>query len=381
LGPLLPDWQRFGTGRDPSAPAPVPLAMARHRLFERLMLVFERLFEASRAVFVIDDLDRVDTLTLEWLRWLVRYPRPFKILVLSQTPFEGIRSQYTLSGLDRAHADELICSMLAQPEVPAGLSLAAPTQTPPLPRALVERVRVFAALGVIQRSAAAPWRWAPDVNVDLHDDLDAALIALLAHVRTTLSKMAQAMLMLTATLGQRVSTSLLGPCFERWQDAQPADSALAINDLVREQILEVTGPTTLTFTHPTLRQAVLDQATKDPALHLAIAAVLSARRGLEPVDSATCARHWSEAGEAEEAAVFFQRAAQEMLDQHDPAAAVDLLDEALTHTQGLARQYDLHTQRVEVAQRLGDADGAWSHAEHARDLADQLDDDHRRGRA
>jgi predicted ATPase len=294
--------------------------------------------QAGPFVLVIDDAQWVDSASAELLAYLVRRisSTPLALLVAEATDTAS-----TTSALSRALADAIAEGVAV--EVRVG----------PLHRdAVAEIVRRNAAAQhvdldrLMSETGGSPalvhaWLDAVAGGDDPHMGASAPVHeAVLRRVRL-LSQTAQQVLMAAAVIGGRVDPDVLRETSGRGE----TELVTAVEETLRAGLLvELPGSEGYDVPFDAVRRVVAAQATvaRRRLLHRRAAQAIIRRAGnrrLSTADAGAIARHWQEAGDAEEAAGWHYRAAVQAraLHAHEDALSEVRAALALGHTDGSVR--------------------------------------------
>ncbi len=264
-------------------------------------------------LLVLDDLQWCDADTLEWLHFLLRSDRQAPLLVVGTVRPDEIDRRHPLAGLvvELRDAGQLTEIELGALDPSATSTLAAQVAGRPLtpeearqvhletegnPLFVVEMVRAgqVALDGV--RVASEPRRLPPKMQ-----EVIAARLALLSHAARDLASLA-------ATVGRAFTLEVV-----REAGGVPDDALVqGLDELLRRQIVREHGNSEYDFAHDKIREVAYVEMTeaRRRLLHRRVA------EGIERVHAtaldavaAQIAAHYANAGLADRAAMYYQRAA------------------------------------------------------------------------
>jgi predicted ATPase len=186
---------------------------------------------------------------------------------------------------------------------------------------------------------------------------------------------------LASVVGRPFSFELLEKATD-WDEASVSD---ALDELWRRRIIESRGASEYDFTHDRLREVACAELSlvRQRYLHRRVARALAEVYGSD-IESwnGQIASHFEQAGMAEEAIEYYQRAAAYARQQYADSEAADLLRRALALCRGFSESHRRLTQELDLLVTLGPAlvtTEGYSAAEvgatyeRALDLSRQLD--------
>ncbi|MBV9948626.1 MAG: hypothetical protein JOZ69_17390 [Myxococcales bacterium] len=195
----------------------------------------------------------------------------------------------------------------------------------------------------------------------LHDLIDRRLRAL--------SPPAQEFARTAAVLGREFSSEVAIEVVDTTIQA----STLAIDELLRRQVLEANGPERLRFVHDKLREAAYAGLNdRLPAVHGRVASVLERRSSARPDAAegwAILGHHFAEAGQPAQAARYFQLAGDHARATFANADAVVLYRRAVSQLEQLASPEDAASWRrmlLACYEAMGDILAISGHPEPAK---------------
>jgi eukaryotic-like serine/threonine-protein kinase len=331
-------------GVDPGRPAPLPPAPGRRRVFASLRRLIEAASERRPMVFILDDLQLADELSLAFFELLVApagdgAPAASAVLLLGAyrsdesgevvKRLEGLAVDQRLTlgrlGLDAIRT--VIRDMLGAPDLPEGLPELLHRQSEGNPFYAAEHLHALVDEGVLRWSAEAGWSLGQALlpaDGALDSPAPAAVARLFRGRLEGLGEPALRLLDLTAVLGREWPGSRMQALARAI--AQPAiASARALEELLVRRILEVAGPDRYRFVHDQLRAVHAERLPPErrQALHQTLARLLEeAPAGDEPADPGDIGLHWSLAGAPE-------RAFPQLFEGASRAEAVYAIDRAV----------------------------------------------------
>lgn len=318
----------------PSEPgASLAVLDAAQHLFESVADVLEGLCRLRAVVFLIDDLQWADELTLGTLRYLVRSGRLSRIPLLVLATFRsdedcaavsalselsGVQRQ-TLERLDRASIVRMAGGMLAMSSPPELLIDFLERTTEGNPFFLAEYLRSIMVQGLLVRDARGGWVLTPKfTEAALEPDRSLALPgAVQSVVGSRLQQLpvwGRILIESAAVIGRELDLELLrfmlGLTGESEQDA--------LDELVRRSIFEEVKPGQFRFVHDRIRELIWQEIPEQERrrLHRRAAEGLELRRSSRDERVATLARHWELAGKPARAVTCYLEAARASLRHH-----------------------------------------------------------------
>ena len=320
-------------------PEVLPPKAARLRLFQTLSSTFERLAQRQPLLVILDDLQWIDELALEWLEEILRggelTRKPLLIIGICRSEeAESVRRRL----IDQAGAQHLQLSRLGEPEVAAiiGDMLALPSPSHDLSRAVAhhaegnplfvaEYLRAAVAEFFLQRDGRGHWRTTPEgppnKNLGLEQLLlPSSLRSLIGRRLDGLTLAQRRVLELAAVFGRQVERAFLDEA-TRVQEDQLYET---IAELCQRQIVEETDEGQLYFVHDKIREVTLEniEVPRRAELHRrASQAIERCCAGRLDAHLTALGRHWEQAGEPDRARPYYLASARRALknDAHGEA--------------------------------------------------------------
>jgi serine/threonine protein kinase/tetratricopeptide (TPR) repeat protein len=331
------------------------------RLFHALAETFAALAEARPVLLVLDDLQWADELTLGFLDHLLRAFEGASgrapLLIVGTYRAEDLGTsgrallralvdhpqvaRIELERLDEDSVRAIVGDMLALPEPSQSLVQALARHAEGNAFFIAEYLRTAVAEGLLFRDPAGRWQLgevgarlaAASAGAEKAVPLQFESLPLPRSVRELVGRRlqglppeARGLVQVAAVLGreadseQAQAVSALGdaPFFE------------ALDELLRRQVLEASGPERMRFLHDQLREVALEgmAAERLQGLHRTAARAIEARGGAETA-AAGLARHWEQAGEALRAAHYWTEAGHRALAAYAVEEAAATLDHAV----------------------------------------------------
>jgi DNA-binding SARP family transcriptional activator/transposase/Tfp pilus assembly protein PilF len=299
---LVPD---ILVGR-PDIPAPGPLSedWQRVRLFEALA---RALPAAGPLLLMLDDAQWCDRDTLDWLQYLLRYaPQAPRLVVLTVRRAE-VEADHPLETVLAAwRRYRLVTEIAVEPLDPAA-TMALGTQVAGHALDLAAGARLYTetegnALFVLETVQAGR------LDAGAAGATPPTVRAVIAARLAQLSPAAQEVVRLAATIGRAFAFAVLA-------EANTGPEAVlveALDELWQRRIVREQGSDSYDFTHDKLREVAYQgvSPTRRRLLHRRVAQALIAVHAADrdPV-SAQIAAHLEQAGRAEEAVAYYERAA------------------------------------------------------------------------
>jgi DNA-binding SARP family transcriptional activator len=372
-------------------PAPITESWQRQRLFEALARA--ALAHEQALLLVLDDLQWCDRETLEWLRYLLRWPMGAPLLVagtlrseevgpehpvvalLSELRRVGQLTEIELGPLDAADTAALAAQVAGQSLAPQQAAwLHAETEGNPL--FVVQLVRA----GVLDKPVVGP---EPGRARSSPDALPSTVQAVIEARLRQLSPAARELAGLAATIGREFSFELLARASPRGEDSL----LLSLEELFQRRIVREQMAGSYDFSHDKLREVAYagQSATRRRALHRRVAQALEAEHaGALDEFSSQIATHYLEAGQPALAVSYLERAGDrawalfanvaaegyyralvvrldELNRPQDAARAREKLSEVLSALLRLDEALDELERAVSVYQAMGDRD-SWARA-------------------
>ena len=298
---------------DPHLPRPTTLndETQRQRFFEALARAV--LGAHPPLLLVIDDLQWCDQETLEWIRYVLRFDAPTKLLIVGTVRSEEVEAKHPLTRLmldlrhtaqfgeielkrlDAAESERLASYILnRQMNLNEAMNLYRDTEGNPL--FVVEMARAGLGKGIEGQNES---------KLKLPARVQAVILSRLAQ----LSEQAIEVMSLGATVGRAFGLDVLVQA----SDANEESVLQSLDELWQRRIVHTQDANRYDFTHDKLRDVAYAQLgpAKQRLLHRRVARAIEAvyAADLDPV-SAALAAHFEQAGHVEQAILFNLRAAQ-----------------------------------------------------------------------
>lgn len=279
-------------------------ALARVRLFESLLALFQRLAEHRPLLLIIDDVHWADHATLDLLTFLARNLSTAPVMELLTFRDDEVRPDAPLLGFLQGHgsgtvSDHLDLARFGEDEVAAQIAeLLSDEPAPTLIREIFERSDgnpLFVEELVAHRAGAVP-------------DIPPGLDALLSRRIGGVDPRAQRVLRVASVAGHEVTYEVLRAVV----DLDEGEFHAGLRAAIDARLLRV-DPTDdhYVFRHALLQEAIRDQLlpSERRALHRTYAETLTRMQGDEPALAGTIAWHWDQAGEPAPALAAYVAAA------------------------------------------------------------------------
>jgi DNA-binding SARP family transcriptional activator len=343
---------------------PPPLAGdpegARSRLFEAVGSLLHEAAQATPVVLVLDDLHWGDKATLLLLKYVVRYPRDARLMVLGLYRDTELDAEHplskTLAGLGRHHPERRALAPLDEAAVSELVGLHVGEDAPAeLGRLVYEGTEgnAFFVVEMLRSISESGTLAVPETVKDIIGDRVARL-----------GGEANRLLAAASVLGNEFELRVLRQVAGLGED----ELVDRIDSVVRAQVIEeLAGPAgRYTFSHGLIRDTVYDvlSATRRAVLHRHAGEAIEAAHGgnLEPYLS-ELAHHYAQAGlggDIDKAIEYGRRAGEHALDQsaYEQAAAhfrrtVELID-GWDPAERLGERCDLVIAQGEAERQAGD---------------------------
>lgn len=276
------------TARRPSTPPNLPPDAARKRLFRYLAESLRALAHEVPLFWILDDLGWADELSLAFLSTLDETffaACPCFLLATSRSEevCEGVdvlRSKahvhdFTLSRLSDHAVSTMVGDMLAVATPQAPLVSFVINQTEGNPFFVTEYLRNAVSERALFRDGLGFWRFSGALDELSKTALPTSLRDLIQRRLSALTPHARKALLAAAVIGRSCEVDLLAEVLA----ATGSNLEVALEELVRRQILERAGATVLRFAHDKLREAAYGAAAEDSltGLHGGVARALEAR--------------------------------------------------------------------------------------------------------
>jgi tetratricopeptide (TPR) repeat protein len=352
-------------------PPDLPAEEARGRLVADLFATVRALALRSPLLLVIDDLQWGDEVTVAFLAELAHAPLDDVPLVVlgtyrSEEARDAVRNvahaprvaSFALGRVDPATVDGIVADMLALPVAPRPLVHFLEDASEGNPFFVAEYLRAAVEAGLLWRDASGAWQAGSEgggVRRYASLGLPSGLRELLLRRTSHLDPETERVLECAAVLGRSFSTDMLRALSGLAEDSLFA----ALSELLRREILQDAPGGRYHFSHDQVREVAYDRIDPDRrrSLHRATAALreaeLAAGSGTDDLVS-VLAHHWSEAGVAEKALDYLERAGIASLRAGAPADARASFERALELDGRSDRDTDA-LQRARWYRLLGEA--------------------------
>jgi tetratricopeptide (TPR) repeat protein/tRNA A-37 threonylcarbamoyl transferase component Bud32 len=357
------------------APMPLPPKQAREQVVRAMLDVLAALAAREPVLFVLDDLQWADDLTLAVLDAFANGSSGQRgVLLVATYRSEEKRAEIekledtpgvltiALGPLDTGSVIRIVQGMLAQPEPPRRVLDALAHQANGNPFFVSQYLHAALEKGILRRDPTGRFCFdalgAGEAIASL--PLPGTVEELIKARLDRLDAQGQALAKWAAVLGKELDEELL---LEGAADKAAATEAL--DTLLGRRILEVTPEGRWKFAHDKLHEIAylrIDMRER-AALHLRAAEVLSARFGKAKRKAETLGKHFERAGLYEKAGRYFARAA---VCAPDVYHAIPLYEGAIAN---LKKVEETGSRRAEIArlhERRGDAQALLTRYEEAR---------------
>jgi len=349
---LVPFEPALGSLLDGQAPDPTPLEpeLARARVFAALAGLLEA-FTLERPLsllLLIDDLQWADSLSLEFLSSLAQGQQRLACQIVATYRSEEVSDELAalvalpsvsnerLERFDRSAVSDMVSGMLALPEPPQDWVAFLEEESGGNPFFIAEYLRAAISERLLTRSRAGRWALGSvGEGGSLRDrlGLPATIGDLVGRRLAGLDHEARLTLQAAAVLGREFDVALVAET----AGIEPAIVTAAYARLRQRQILEDEASGESGFGHDKLREIAygLIEHEVRGVLHGRAAAALSARRarGEARVELGTLGYHHAQAGNAAQAADYFEQAATLARAHHANRDAIRLFRLALGELQ------------------------------------------------
>lgn len=316
-----------GFEEDDDEPRAVDPKAARRNLYRCLQETAEVLSRGQPMLFIIEDVQWADGLTVDSLLYLAEElrRRPWLILATCRTDediehvqplfAEELTSVVRVPRLDGEAVGELLGEMLGRSDVPPALSTFVSDRSAGNPFFAGEQLRLLMEQGALQRTSAGEW----DIDALATDSLESlplprSVRGIVESRLEGLDAAAAATLRAVAVLGREANLSLV----RQVANLEPAQLDAALADLDRRDILEKAGSGRVRIVHDRIREAAY-AATGEAilaTLHGRAAQAMDAAPELDRPHLGTLALHWHLAGETGRAREKYTLAARQALARH-----------------------------------------------------------------
>ena len=342
---------------DDDTPMAVDPVQARRNLYRCLVETAALMARGQPMLFVIEDLQWADGLTIDSLRYLNEEigKRPWLILGTCRTDEDhehvaplledGVSTVMRVPRLDGGEVGELLGEMLGRRNVPAALTDFVADRSAGNPFFAGEHLRLMMEQAVLQRSDAGEWQV---------ESLDPAALEALPLPRSirgvvesrleSLDAAGAGLVRAASVLGRECRRDLLSDV--AGVDGDELDEVLA--SLVRRDILEVSGRDSVRFVHDRIREAAYASTDAETlrGLHGRAANTLHAA-GHADAQLGELAIHWHQAGEFGRARETYTLAARQALGRHARQEAEAFYKLAIELYEDDARSLSLELELVD----------------------------------
>lgn len=374
--PLL--LQLPGSERWPEEAA-LPPGPARQRLFAHLARAAAALARHQTLLFIIDDLQWADELTIgfvAWLpdEWLAAHQVHLVALFRDDPPDPRLRdvlarrsaTQLHLGPLPPGALEALVGDMLSTANPPRALLDFLMRLSSGNPLHVTEYLRLAVEEGSLHRSPTGSWSLTARAT---SEQAEIPMPETLIRRRLDrLAPTARRVVEVAATIGREVDADLLGAA----SGLAEAAAGEAIADLVALGFVEETGRNRLRFLHDKLREVAFSTVAAPADLHRRVAEATEAlyhdRPELER-HAAALGHHYAAAGMSARAVVHLDRAAADARAAFANEAAARLYREAIAQAVRLEQRSDPAADPVRLAalqEALGDLLTLMSQRDEAR---------------
>jgi len=351
-GVLVPFEPALGSLLADQAPDPTPLEpeLARARVFAALAGLLEA-FTLERPLsllLLIDDLQWADSLSLEFLSGLARGQQRLACQIVATYRSEEVSDELAalvalpsvknerLERFDRSAVSDMVSGMLALPTPPQDWVAFLEEESGGNPFFIAEYLRAAISERLLTRSRAGRWALGSvDDGGSLRErlGLPATIGDLVGRRLAGLDHDARLTLQAAAVLGREFDVALVAET----AGIEPAIVTAAYARLRQRQILEDEASGESGFGHDKLREiayGLIEPQTRS-VLHGRAATALSARRarGEARVELGSLGYHYAQAGNAAQAADYFEQAATLARAHHANRDAIRLFRLALGELQ------------------------------------------------
>ena len=358
LARLLPEL----LAEDPRLPQPEPLneRWQRQRLFEALARIF--VARNRPFVLVLDDLQWYANETLEWLSFLVRFEPRARLLIIGCLRSDEIdachpvaqllldlRSAVLLTELPLTPLSEeethALASQLADHTLDAAAGWALYRFTEGNPLFVVETVRADLDAAGLAQPIESPVPGAPLPT--LPPRVQSVIQTRLAQ----LSAVARELAALAATIGRSFTFDVLASACAQSEDAV----VRSLDELWQRRIVREQGVNSYDFSHDRIRDVAYAEISpaRRRSLHRRVAHALEQGYGADSdTFSAQIANHYEQAGDIQQALIYYQRAAEVTLRFFAYQDAIAMLNHAVSLVRNLPTGPTATELELELQMRL-----------------------------
>jgi len=380
LARLLPEL----LAEDPRLPRPEPIneRWQRQRLFEALARIF--VAHNRPFVLVLDDMQWYANETLEWLSFLVRFEPRARLLIIGCLRSDeidaghpvaqllldlrgaGLLTELALAPLS-AEETHALADQLADHTLDAAAGRALYHFTEGNPLFVVETVRANLDAALLAQPVEVPTQ---GMSLPI---LPPRVQSVIQTRLAQLSGAAHELAALAATIGRAFTFDVLARAYGQSEDV----AVRSLDELWQRRVVRQQGANTYDFSHDRIRDVAYAEIS--PALrrslHRRVAHALEQGYGADSdIFSAQIANHYEQAGEIQQALIYYQRAAEVTLRLFAYQDAIAMLDHAVSLVRMLpagpaATEFELELQMrlctawAAITSYLGsEADAAYTRA-------------------
>ena len=366
LARLLPEL--LADRQDLIRPEPITDGWQRKRLFEALTRAIRCVKEPL--LLFIDDLRWCDRDTLEWLHYLLHFSSQASLLVIGTVRSEEVdqahplipisldlRNRDRFTEIELGPLDKSDSIMLAELVAGNGIDPASASrlylQSEGNPLFVIEMVRAALsqdaegrAIDVVEGSRSDFIDPALDRRSRPGANLPSRVYAVIQARLSQLSPSARELASFAATIGREFSIDILSLASEMDEETL----VRGLDELWRRRLVREQGGTSYDFSHDLIREVAYSEnsAARRTLLHRRVAKALEQLHAanLDEV-SGRIAAHYQQAGLAEQAIAYYQRAARTARETFSYAEVIHLLESALSMLPRLpATQQNIQTELV-----------------------------------
>ncbi|MBN2383339.1 tetratricopeptide repeat protein [bacterium] len=316
-------------------PAYLPSAQARSRLFNYLWQTFQILTADGPILFVLDDLQWADDLTLGFLSFLIRHDHlsHIPLLIIGTIRLDEIPDEliiirndarvkcHDLDRMNYAAVGSMVGDMLAMPQVPEVFCSFLLQWTGGNPFFIAEFLRAAVEQGQLWRDQNGHWqiRQTREKTLSITDfeqlHLPASVVELVDTRLKALSEKHKLITALSAVYGREIPLPLLSEL----ADMSVNDLDDCIRELEQRHIMVRSSHETLDFSHTTMRNVSYERipAQLKVSYHNRVADEIERSYPLKLDEYyAALGHHWEMAAHSEKARTYYLQAAHHMAKQY-----------------------------------------------------------------
>ncbi|MFN7974051.1 MAG: tetratricopeptide repeat protein [Acidobacteriota bacterium] len=357
----------------------LPPEAALLRLFGVLAAAFGAFAGRRNALYVLDDVQWADDLTLGFLRYVLRTGRLAQLPIFVCATYRPEEVSAALGSL----LEEPACASVALPLLRPGdvASIAADMlalrpappdlidvlwgRTEGNPFFVAEYLRASVASGVLARDARGTWRLARDGSAPLGQLPEPGSLRVLVEDRLgRLTAEARRLVSVASVLSREIQPEVLAAVSGQ-AAADPAMTRV-LHELVARQVMEETDSGNLRFVHDKIREIARDAMTPESigSFHRAAAGAMVDAAGSSGERAAVRALRWERCGERARALPLYLEAADDARRQFD-------LSEAERHYRSYLRLAGEPTEET-VGVRIALVDGVYLSTARASRALEEL---------